>query len=560
MIFLQPEYLIFMFIPLIVLAYLIVTGKSAVQTIFDPEILQKLTVDNDALGRTGRNILLFTALFLMIVALARPVIPKGEIKAAVKRIDLVIGLDISRSMLATDRFPNRLTFAKRKIYELLEKFPEARVGVIAFAEDGFLVSPMTEDKQSVRFLIDNLNTEALSTRGTDLMMPIEKAADFLKKNDQKIVILFTDGGDQKDFSKEIEAAKKAHMSVYIYAVGTHRGAPIPWHGNNLQDASGNIVITKLNPAVKALPFETGGAYIEGGYKDESIDKLIADIKQKFKMQTLRMRKVQDFKELFYYPLSLALFLMLCAFSSLPKRSITTVMLIFAGLWLPSPSQAGLLDFHEIKQGFTEYRQERYRESVRHFEKVAKSRQDAPSWYDYGNALYRSGRYDAAIQAYKNAKTNNPALAYKIFFNLGNAYYQKREWLKALQAYETARKIKTEADLIYNIELTKKHLKKKPPNKGKNRQNPAKKQNKEQKQSQKKQPKQHKKQNEKSSNPQQRGGNQKARQEPQNRSHTPSMSEQELKKWEKRLRHSKPKTIPLRFKNQNVERERNAKPW
>ena len=559
MIFLRPEYLIFMFIPLIVLAYLIVTGKSAVQTIFDPETLRKLTVDNDALGRTGRNILLFTALFLMIVALAHPVMPKGEIKAAVKRIDLVIGLDISRSMLATDRFPNRLTFAKRKIYELLDKFPQARVGVIAFAEDGFLVSPMTEDKQSVRFLIDNLNTEALSTRGTDLLMPIEKAAEFLKKNDQKILILFTDGGDQKDFSKEIEAAKKAHMSVYVYAVGTHRGAPIPWHGNNLKDATGNIVITKLNPTVKTLAFETGGAYIEGGYKDGSIEKLIADIKHKFKMQTLRMRKIEDFKELFYYPLALALFLMLCAFSSLPKRNLSAVILLLAGLSVPLPSYAGLLDFHEIKQGFNDYRQERFRESVRHFEKVVKSRQDAPSWYDYGNALYRSGRYDEAIRAYRNAKTNDPALAYKIFFNLGNAYYKKREWLKALQAYETARKIKTEADLEYNIELTKKHLKKKPPNKGKNRQNPAKKQNKEQ-QSQKKQPKQNKKQKEKSSNPQQKGGNQKARQERQSRTRPPSISEQEMKKWEKRLRNSKPKTIPLRFKNQNVEREKNAKPW
>ena len=562
MMFLRPDYLLFMMIPLVVLFYFIVTAKSQVQTIFDEKMLQKLTVDNDALGRIGRNIMLFAALFLMIIALARPVLPKGEVKAAALRIDLLVGLDISRSMLATDRYPNRLEFAKRKIFELLDKFEEARVGVIAFAGDAFLVSPLTEDKSTLKFLIDNLNTTALSTNGTNLMVPIEKAAEFMKEDAQKILILFTDGGEKRDFSKEIEAAQKAGVTVYVYGIGTPQGAAIPFHGENLKDREGNIVITKLNPAVKELALDTGGAYIEGGYKDQSVEMVIKDIKHKFKMHKLKSRKIRDYEELFYFPLTLALFFMLFAFSSLPK-STRTALLLLPILWMPQPSKAGILDFHEIKQGFTFYEQERYRDAIRHFKSVADSRKDAPSYYDLGNAYYKAGRYKAAAEAYQMAKTDDPKLAYKIYFNLGNALFKAKAYAKALRAYEIAQKIKTEPDLEYNIALTKKHLKKKPPKKspGSNQ----KKQNQKQNDQQNKNDKQKKSQNQnqpdnsdkksqanKSKKPQKGGSNQQKKKAP--------ISDKEVKKWEKRLQKTKPKTMPVRLRTKEIEREKNAKPW
>ncbi len=555
MIFLRPEYLLYMMIPLVILFYFIVTGKSQIQTIFDKKILEKLTVDNDALGRTGRNMMLFAALFLMIVALARPVFPKGEIKAAAKRIDLVVAPDISKSMLATDRYPNRLAFAKSKIFTLLDKFKEARVGVLAFAEDGFLVAPLTEDRQTLKFLIDNLNTTALSTNGTNIMMPIEKTAEFLKDAEQKILILFTDGGEQKDFSKEIAKAKEHNIAVYVYAVGTHQGAPIPFHGENIKDQNGNIVITKLNPHIKTLALETGGAYIEGGYKDNSVEMIIKDIKEKFKMQRLKNRKIMDYQELFYYPLALSVLFMLFAFSSLPRRLAS--LLLFALLFTqPQHSQAGILDFHEIKQGFDFYKQERYRQSVQHFEKVANSRKDAPAYYDLGNAYYKSGRYKDAIDAYRQAKTDNPALAYKIYFNLGNAYFQSKRYAKALKAYQIAKKIKTEEDLEYNIELTKKHLKKKPPKKNPNNNNKQQQQKEKKKEKKEEQNKNDKNQN----NNRKNGDDKQPPKEGKQKPKTSPISEKEMKKWEKRLQKTKPKTMPLRFRTQEVEREKNAKPW
>lgn len=562
MIFLRPEYLVFMMIPLFVLFYFIVTGKSQIQTIFDEKILEKLTVDTDSLGRTGRNIILFGSLFMMIVALARPVLPKGEIEAASKSIDLLVALDISKSMLATDRYPNRLSFAKKKIYELLDKFKEARVGVIAFADDGFVVAPLTDDKNTLKFLIENLNTDALSTNGTNLLVPILKAKEFLEEDDQKILVIFTDGGDQEDFSEEIKAAKEAGISVYIYAVGTPQGAPIPYHGEALKDSKGNMVVTRLNPKIKALAIETGGAYIEGGYRDKSIDMIIRDIKQKFRMQTLKSRKVQDFQELFYYPLTLAVLFMLMAFSSLPRpsRNLLLLPLLLLGS-VTVPSHAGFLDFHEIKQGFEHYRMENYRDAIHHFEKVVQSRKDAPSYYDLGNAYYRAGLYKEAVKAYKHAYTNNPDLLYKIFFNMGNAYFKLKKYEKALDAYLFAKKFKTEPDLEYNIELTKKHLKKKPPKPKKNPASKKKEQKKKQPDDKKEQQNQNQNQNQQkkqqsqsSSKDQQKqkGGHQQQKRSP--------ISSAEMKKWERKLQKSRPRTMPLRFKVEDTKREKNAKPW
>ncbi len=551
MIFLRPEYIVFMMIPLIILFYFIVTGKSLVQTIFDEKILQKLTIDTDSLGRTGRNMMLFAALFFMIIALARPVIPRGEVEAAAKTIDLLVALDISRSMLAKDRYPTRLEFAKKKISELLDKFEEARVGVIAFASDGFIVAPLTEDKKSLKFLIGNLNTDALSTNGTDLLIPIRKAEEMLRKDREKILILFTDGGDQKDFTREIEAAKKAGISIYIYATGTHQGAPIFWHGENLRDRQGNIVISRLNPAVKQLALETGGAYIEGGYKDRSIDMIVRDIKNRFRMHNLKSRKVQDYEEFFYYPLTLAIFFMLFAFSSLPKNAKTALLLPLMLALIHSPSQAGFLDFHEIKQGISLYQAGSYRDAVRHFEKVADSRRDAPAWYDLGNAYYMAGRYKEAIHAYKKAHTNDPKLLYKLFFNMGNAYYRLQRYAKALDAYLYAKKFKSEPDLLHNIALARKHLKQKPPKTSPSTQKDQQKRQQKQKQQKQKQQQQNDKQNR--SNP------------PRNQSEQPkedtsTISPREMQKWERKLKQQTPRTMPLRFKVDDAQRKQNEKPW
>ncbi len=548
MIFLKPEYLLFMTIPLMILFYFIVTNKSTVENIFDKKILEKLTINNDSLTRLGRNSLLFIALFLMIISLSRPVLLKEEIKIAQKKIDILIALDISKSMLCQDLYPSRLEFAKKKIFELLDKFKEANAGVIAFADEAFLVSPLSEDKNTLKYLIENLDTMSLSTNGTNIMVALRKTDRFLKQSSQKILIIFSDGGDMKDFSKEIKFAQKNSIKVYVYATATKKGADIKYLGEKLKDKNGNIVITKLNENIKSLSIKSGAAYIKGGYKDKSIDLLIKDIREKSKTKELKNRKIKDYKELFYYPLSLAVLFMLFAFGSLPKRPAALVFLLF--FVTQSPIKAGLLDFKEIKEGFLHYKNKNYEKALKHLKKVANSKKDAPSFYDLANAYYKTRDYKNAIKNYKRVKTNKKMLKYKTLFNLGNSYYKLKKYKKALISYEKAQKIKNESDLLYNIELTKKHLKKKSSN------NPKKDDKKNKKKSQKQD------QNNQKNNNSDNGSNnadKEKKNSPRQKEESP-FDTKEMKKWEKKLLKSRPKTMPIRLHDQKIQRVKNENPW
>ncbi len=553
MIFLKPEYFTMMLLPTLVLFYLIASNKSAVELYFDEKVLQRLRFDNDALGKVGRNMLLFAALIMMIVALARPVIEKRDITIASKSIDVMVAFDISQSMLAADIYPSRLAFAKRRFMELVENFKEANIGVIAFSSEGFLLSPMTQDSRMLKYLVHNLSLDSMSLQGTNLFIALQKGKEFLKDAKEKIVIIFTDGGDKSDFSKEIEMAKRYEESIYIYAIGTNKGAPILRNGEALKDKNGDIVITRLNRAIKELAFESGGAYIVGGYEDDSVKLLVKDIKNKFKMRDLKERKVKEYKELFYYPLALALFFMLCAFSSFPMRKMA-IMIALVMIAPPKGLEARVFDFFEIEDAKRAYSHGHYKKAEAHYKEVVKSTKSAQSIYDMANAQYRQGKYKEALKSYSDVIAISDTLKYKKAFNQGNAYMQLKEYEKAIEAYERAKKIEDDEDVAYNLALAKKRLEKKKSKKSKksDRQNEKKKrENQGEGEGKSKSDKSAKREQNRPKEEKQ------TKQEAQKKE---PISQKEEKMWEGQLERMRTQTMPVKFKMQSVERERDEKPW
>ncbi len=569
MILLRPDYIVFMMIPALILFFFIITHKNNISAIFDEKMLEKLTFDNGSLGRMGRNFMLFAALFLMIIALSRPAIEKGDVKIKSKKIDLLIALDISKSMLASDIYPNRLEFSKKKIYEFVDSFKEANVGVIAFSSEGFLVSPMTQDSATLKYLIGNLSLESLSTAGTNLLIPIQKGASFLKESKQKIVIIFTDGGDNDTFEKELEATKNANEHIYIYATATNGGAPITENGVSIKDKEGNIVITKLNDKIKTLAIESGGAYIVGGLKDDSVSILVEDIKKKFEMSETESRKVKEYKELFYYPLGLGIFFMLLAFSSFPKRaSVGIFILLFMGISNPK-LHAGVFDFQTIDKAHEAYQNKNYKEAIASYKEVVKSKKSPQSIYDLANAQYKDKKYEQALSTYNKVTSKDPNLKYKKLFNSGNSHFQLKKYEEALKDYEKAGKINSEADLEHNIELAKKMIeqKKKEQEKKDNKQkkdDDKKKDEDKEKQDKKNQDDKKNKQDKKDKQDDAKDGDKdkdsaKKQEEPKDKKEE-KISEKEAKKWEQQLEKMKPKTMPMKFQNYDIERTKNEKPW
>ncbi len=318
MAFEYPE-LLWLLLLLLPLALILRSQKSDLGRYFAPEVLEKIYQKGGALSQNARQMLLIGALGLGIVALANPYLNKGEIKVEDQTYDLIVGFDISRSMMSDDLYPNRFAFAKKKFETLLDHLKQTRVGVIGFSARAFLISPLTTDLSSLRYLVSNMSPDMVSLRGTSILSALESADELLKESEHKAMLLFTDGGDKKDYSKEIAYAKDHHITLFIYGVGTDKGGVIKDSGGVLKDQKGDIVIVKRNDAIASLARETGGVYQVYSLESSDMKRLAQAIRARLKPQKERQRSYVDKKELFYYPLLLSLLLFLLATTSLPQR-------------------------------------------------------------------------------------------------------------------------------------------------------------------------------------------------------------------------------------------------
>ena len=319
MLFEHIEYL-WLLVLLLPLGFFLKEGRDGLESYFDPKILKQM---RDTQGRTlskrTRNILVIVALALAIVALAQPIIEKGEVKVHSETIDVMVGFDISHSMFAEDIYPNRFDFAKHKFVSLINEMQEAKIGVIGFSSQAFLISPLTKDIGSLKFLVKNMKFETMTLKGTDVLGALDVTNNLMKESKKKALLLFTDGGDKSDYSREIAYAKEHGIVLFIYGIGTDKGGVIKTPEGVLKDRKGDIVVVKRNDAIKALALESGGAYLQYSMSKNDMRILSENIKSKFKRTQKSEEVIRDTKELFIYPLWLSLLLFVVSFSSLPKR-------------------------------------------------------------------------------------------------------------------------------------------------------------------------------------------------------------------------------------------------
>ena len=314
--FMYPSVLfLLLLIPL--LWILIKRDESQLKNYFTPELYKKMTAKGGGMSRRSRQILFLASLALGIVALARPYIDNGEIKVKSETTDLVVAFDISRSMFSDDVYPNRFALSQRKFFDLLESLKDTRVAVIGFSSRAFLVAPLTSDYASLRYLVKHMGFDFVSLKGTDMMAPLEVTKNLLKNRSKKALLIFTDGGDKKDFSLESDFAKKAGIKVFIYAVGTKKGGVMKVGNSIVRDENGEVVITHLSTAIKSLAKSTGGIYREFSFKSGDMKELAEVIKDSLHSSRVKEDIIRDRIELFKIPLLLAIALFLMSFSSLP---------------------------------------------------------------------------------------------------------------------------------------------------------------------------------------------------------------------------------------------------
>lgn len=253
--FANPDYLyLLLILPLLVGLFLYANyiRRQRLKKYGDPVLLEELMPTVSKYRPNLKFWILFVAIALVIVMLARPQF--GSKMETVKRsgVEAVIALDISNSMLAEDVAPSRLEKAKKMISRLVDTFNNDKVGMIVFAGEAFTQLPITSDYISAKMFLESITPSLITTQGTDIGAAIRLAMKSFTPNEGvgRAIVVITDGENHEGGA--LEAAKEAaekNMQVFILGIGSPEGSPIPVErGSNdfRRDKDGNVIVTRLN--------------------------------------------------------------------------------------------------------------------------------------------------------------------------------------------------------------------------------------------------------------------------------------------------------------------------
>lgn len=258
---------------------------------------------------------------LLILAMARPQTSNEKIEKIISGIDLVLAIDLSKSMLAQDLKTDRITVAKSVISNFIEIQKENRIGLVVFSGRSFTLSPLTTDYNALKLMIDNLSTESIAIDGTAIGMAIVNSIYlFDDKKRTKVIILLTDGENNvNDISieKAVQIAKYKKVKIYTIGLGKKEGVPIPikTFGDNIiyaRDINGNIIYSKVNEKeLRYIAKETNANYFDAHDKN-TLQNIYSNINS-LEKSDLKIVSKKEFEEKFHYFLVPAFILLIAEF-------------------------------------------------------------------------------------------------------------------------------------------------------------------------------------------------------------------------------------------------------
>jgi Ca-activated chloride channel family protein len=483
------------------------TRQKMLAQFIEARLLSQLTVGVSPARQKIRFALVILAVAFLILALARPQRGFDLQEVEQRGLDIVVAVDTSKSMLATDIAPNRLTRARLAALELMQKAGTDRMGLVAFAGDAFLECPLTIDNTAFQQCVQALDVNTIPQGGTAIAAAIKTALTAFKEgNHHKVLVLFTDGEDNDTGALEAaQDAAKAGLKIFTVGIGTEKGELVRLaeaNGNSdyVRDEQGNVVKSHLNEALlQQIAGVTGGFYLplRGA---NTIDTLYERGLAPLPKSEGKERLVRRYHEQFHWPLAAAILLLLAEMflperRSLPRRSfrakagptrrepngglkragpeagvpvatlVALLGLAVCGNASASPSSA----LHEYKSG-------NYTNALQEFERLAQvNTNDLRLVFNAGAAAYRGTNFNAALKNFQ-AATLSPdlKLQQQAHYNLGNTLYRLGElkfepdteglntleesWQQAVKSYEHAAELNTnDTDVAYNLAFVKKQI-------------------------------------------------------------------------------------------------------
>ncbi len=310
--FARPEWLFALLGLIPVLAWLVFSvvrpSRGPLHRYADEHLLPHLTgvreLDvNERWSRFSRWSILW---ILLVLALAGPRWDYADIEAFSPVNELVILLDISRSMNVADVAPSRLARARQEVQDLVQLNRELRIGLIAFASVPLVISPITEDSQSLLNALPAVNTDLASLKGSRLDAALERARQLLGTGESgRSILLISDGDfDEPDLTTKIAELRRKGITLHVLGIGTPGGGPIPAQSGQrdlLRDRSGRIIESRLNERLlQQLAKAGGGRYLQADFRDDDSEAILELTAGDLGQPTPTQEKTRVWNEHFYW--------------------------------------------------------------------------------------------------------------------------------------------------------------------------------------------------------------------------------------------------------------------
>jgi Ca-activated chloride channel family protein len=359
---------------------------------------------------------------LAIIFSAGPSFEEKQVPVFQSKSARVIVMDMSYSMYSTDIAPNRLMQSRFKALDMIELFKEGDTALVAYAGSAFTISPLTNDATTLTNLIPSLSPDIMPDKGSNVLAGLDMAKELLTQAGyiDGDIILVTDGINQEEQSDITSFTSNSSYRLNIYGVGTEQGAPIKLpEGGFLKDSYGQIVIPTINISrLKSLATRSGGKFAL--YQPSSSDiatfapsansELLKDEKQSHALWRI---DAGIYGLLILLPLGLYLF-----------RSAAFVGAFLVLSVLPT-QQASALELPSFLKNTDQQALDAYKD--KDFERAA----NADSSSLKGSALYQQGNFDAALEAFSKDKSATG------FYNYANALAKSGQLEQAIDAYKQA---------------------------------------------------------------------------------------------------------------------------
>lgn len=477
-------------------------GAEKLQLFVAARLLPQLAGTVNRSRRTFRFFLLLLVLGLILVSLARPRWGYAYDEVKRKGLDLLLAVDVSRSMLSNDVQPNRLERVKLATQDLVNELQGDRVGLIAFAGRAFLQAPLTIDYDAAVDSINELDTKIIPEGGTNISDAIALATRTFGKSatGNRALIIFTDGEDLSgDAVQAAKSAADAGVRIFTIGVGTPGGSLIPIEGESggaafVKDAKGEVVKSKLDEArLREIAQAADGFYLHLENGPRTMKQLFDEGFGKMKVADINARLSRRPIERYEWPLAAAILFFALALLINDRRRRRVPAAVGGTGAVPSldqkhgrhrgrPSSATVAAIvllvvrqsYGASAGLQLYEEQKFPEAYEHFQKTLQenpgARQSDRIEFDAGAAAYKMKDYNKALQSFSQALlTKNPHLQSESHYNLGNTLYERgaaeksdakklTNWEGALQHYQETLKAEPQnKNAKDNYEFVKKKI-------------------------------------------------------------------------------------------------------